>query len=346
MLNELTDDSLLAALDEIAADAWRRDGDPGFPTASVEALATAGALGLGVQQGPAGPQWAAVRAVAAADPVVGRIYERHLEAAERLARHAPEPLRSDELDAIAIGDRVLGVWDEDDEEDPVRIEDGAVHGTKLHAVGAGGLDRVVILARDRGGTVSAAYADVRGHAEVDRSWRVLRNEPMSAGERVEIRGAPCLATLAAWTLQVERALRSRAELRRVAAWMGVVDSLAENAMESLAGRETQSEEEALAAGRMAAVRRTLDLWLADAARQADDDPDADLTAAAAQTRAALAVVAGSVLQEGVVATESGTRSPAFARARRELARVPGIERPDTALASAGRELLRRRRERR
>ena len=341
MFNELTDEALLAALDEIATDAWRREGDPGFPEASVQALAHAGALGLGVQGGAAWPQWAAIRAVAAADPVVGRIYERHLEAADHLARNAPEPLRSDELDAVSSGERVLGVWDEDDEDEPVRIEDQAVHGTKVHAVGAGGLDRVVILARDPGGTVSAAYADVRGHVEVDRSWRVLRGETMSSGDRVEIREAPVIATLPAWTLQVERAIRSRAELRRVAAWMGVVDSLAENAMQSLAERDTQSEEEALAAGRMAAVRRTLDLWLADAARQADEDPDADLTAAAAQTRAALAVVAGSVLQEGVVATESGNRSPAFARARRELARVPGIERPDTALASAGRELLRR-----
>ena len=345
MLNELTDHALLQALEEIAADAWRRDGDPGFPGASVAALARAGALGLGVQGGPAGPQWAAVRAVTAADAVVGRIYERHLEAADHLARHAPEPLRSDELDAIAAGERVLGVWDEDDEDDPVRIDDDAVHGAKVHAVGAGGLDRAVILARDPGGTVSCAFADVREHVEVDRAWRVLRGDAMSAGDRVEIRGAPVVATLPPWTQQGERALRSRAELRRVAAWMGVVDSLSESAMQSLAERDTQSDEEALAAGRIAAARRTLDLWLSDAAHHADADPDADLTAVAAQTRAALAVVAGSVLQESLLATEAGDRSPAFARSRRELARVPGIERPDSALTSAGRELLRRRRAR-
>ena len=342
MLNECSQEDLFAAVEEIAADAWRREGDPGFPAASVDALARAGALGLGVQGGGAMSQWAAVRAVSAADPVVGRIYERHLEAAEHLSRHAPEPLRSDELDALASGERVLGVWDEDDEEDPVRLEDDAVRGAKLHAVGAGGLDRAVILAAGAGATVVAAYVDV-GDVEVDRAWRVLRGDPMSSGERVEIRGAPVLAALPSWSGHDESALRSRGELRRVAAWMGVVDSLAESAMDSLAERQTQTEEEALAAGRMAAARRTLDLWLADAARHADEGPDADLSAVAAQTRAAIAVVAGSVLQEGILATESGTRSPAFARARRELARVPGIERPDTALASAGRELLRRRR---
>lgn len=345
MLIECTNDGLLEALDQITADAWRREGDPGFPTASVEALARAGALGLGAQGGPVMAQWAAVRAVAAADPVVGRIYERHLEAVEQLSRHASEPLRSDELDCVGAGERVLGVWDEDEEEAPTEIRNGALHGVKLHAVGAGGLDRVVVRVRDRDGTVGTVYAEVRGHVEVDRSWRVLNEDPMSSGERVEIRGAAVLATLPAWTLQAERAVRSRAELRRVAAWMGVVDSLAESAMQSLAERESQSEEEALAAGRMAAARRTLDLWLADAARLADSDPDADLTAVAAQTRAAIAVIAGSVLQEGVLATEHGSRSPAFARARRELGRVPGIERPDSALASAGRELLRRRRAR-
>lgn len=339
MLNEGTHEDLLAAVEEIAADAWRRDGDPGFPAASVEALARSGALGLGVQSGAAMTQWAAVRAVAAADPVVGRIYERHLEAAGHLAHFAPEPLRSDELDALAAGERLLGVWDEDDENDPVRIEIDAVRGAKVHAVGAGGLDRAVIFAAGAGATVVAVYVDVRD-VEVDHAWRVLRNDPMSSGERVELRGAPVHAELSNWNVQ---AVRSRGELRRVAAWMGVVDSLAESAMQSLAARETQSEEEALAAGRMAAARRTLDLWLADAARHADEEPDADLTAVAAQTRAALAVVAGSVLQEAELATEGGARSAAFARARRELARVPGIERPDTALASAGRELLRRRR---
>jgi hypothetical protein len=342
MLDEYTDDGLFAALDEIAADAWRRDGDPGFPAASVEALARAGLLGLGIDGGPAMTQWSAVRAVAAADPVVGRIYERHLEAVDHLSRLAPEPLRSDELDAVAAGERVLGVWDEDDEADPVRIDDGLARGAKLHAVGAGGIERAVIVAAEHGGTVGAAYVEVGGHVEVDCSWRVLRSEPMSSGDRVEIREAPVLAALPTYD---ERALLSRAELRRVAAWMGVVDSLAENAMRSLAQRDTQTEEEALAAGRMAAARRSLDLWLADAARQADADPDADLGAVAAQTRAALAVVAGSVLQEGGVATEAGERSAAFARAGRELARVPGIERPDSALASVGRELLRRRRAR-
>ena len=341
MLIECSDEALFDAIDQIAADAWRREGDPGFPVASVGALARAGALGLGASGGTVMNQWAAVRAVAAADPVVGRIFERHLEAVEHLHRHAPEPLRSDELDCVGAGERVLGVWDEDAEDAPAEVRDGAVHGVKLHAVGAGGVDYAVITVR--GG--ARVYADVRDHVEVDRSWRVVNGAPMSAGERVEISGAPVLTALPAWTEQSEHALRSRGELRRVAAWMGTVDAVAETAMQSLAERDTQSEAEALAAGRMAAARRTLDLWLADAARHADEHPDADLSPLAIQTRAAIAVIAGSVLQEGELATEQGTRSPAFARARRELARVPGIERPDTALASAGRELLRRRRRR-
>ena len=345
MLIEWTEEGLAAAVERIAADAWRRDGDPRFPEDSMDALADAGALGLGAQPEPAMAQWAAVRAVAAADPVVGRIYERHLEAVEHLLRHAPEPLRSDELDAVGAGERVLGLWEEDDPDEPAHIEGDVVRGVKLHAVGAGGLDRAVVLVAGPGNSAVAAYVDVRDHVEVDRSWRVLRGDTMAGGDRVELRDAPVLAMLPAWSGQAERGLRSRAELRRVAAWMGVVDALAESAMQSLAERDTQSDEEALSAGRIAAARRTLDLWLADAARHADADPDADLGAVAAQVRAAVAVVAGSVLQESIAATEAGARSPEFARARRELARMPGIERPDTALASAGRELLRRRRAR-
>lgn len=323
VLIECTAERLSAALTEIAGDAWRRDGDPSFPTASLEALAAAGALGLGGQS--AGTQWNAVRAVTAADPVVGRIYERHLEAAEQVFRHAPEPLRSDELDCAASGERLLGVW----EADGLDLRDGAVHGEIAGAVGAGGVERVVIL-----GGQQVLYVDVREHVEVDRSWRVLHGQPMSAGERVELHGAPVVATL--WD---DEAARSRAELRRVAAHMGVVDAMAEAAMAALADLDPPEEEQALAAGRMAAAHRTLDLWLADAAREADTDPATDLTNLAAQTRAALAVIAGSVRQEADHAPDT----PGTARARRELVRIPGIERPDTALAAAGRELLRRRR---
>lgn len=317
MLIECTEDRLATALTKIAGDAWRRDGDPSFPSSSVDALARAGALGL---FGPAGAQWAAVRAVAAADPVVGRIYERHLEAAGLLERHAPEPLRSDELDRIGAGERLLGVW-----EGAVEIRDGAVHGELLHAVGAGGVDRAVIAGH---------YVDVTQNVAVDRSWRVLTGGATSCGERVELSGAPVITPL--WE---DAAAASRAQLRRVAALMGAVDAMAGTAIDALAQLDQLTEPQALAAGRMAAARRTLDLWLADAASRADDDPTQDLTALATQTRAALAVIAGSVLQSAEIAGDA----PAVARARRELARVPGIERPDTALASAGRELVRRRR---
>lgn len=323
VLIDCTNEALETALTEIAGDAWRRAADPGFPVAPLQALAAAGALGLGIDGGAATSQWAAVRAVAMADPVVGRIYERHLEAVEWLYRHAPEPLRCDELDGVGSGERLLGVWEGD-----VEVRDGAAHGELTYAIGAGGLDRVIVLGEQ------VLYVDVGRDTGVDRSWRLLQRSPMSWGERVELRGAPVLCTV--WN---DPAVRSRAELRRVAAHMGVVDAMAEAGLQSLAQSDRLEEAEALAAGRIAAARRTLDLWLADAAHRADADPEADLTALAAQTRAALAVIAGSVLEE---ADRAGV-TPAVARARRELLLIPGIERPDSALASVGRELVRRRR---
>ena len=98
------------ALAVIAAGAPGRDRAPAFPADAFAALAPAGALAGG--RAPS-REWALVRAVARADGSVGRILDGHLNAVERVALLAPEPLRSAHLAEAAAGERLLGVWGAD-----------------------------------------------------------------------------------------------------------------------------------------------------------------------------------------------------------------------------------------
>ena len=103
------------ALDRVAGNADALDRDPRFPAESLDALASAGMLAVTVPDTggrrplPAAAEWEAVRAVARADGSVGRIYDGHLNAVERLALAAPEPLRSRELARVEAGAARLGV---------------------------------------------------------------------------------------------------------------------------------------------------------------------------------------------------------------------------------------------
>ncbi|MBA2630772.1 MAG: acyl-CoA dehydrogenase family protein, partial [Thermoleophilaceae bacterium] len=93
------------ALEAVAAGAAERDRHPRFPDEAFAELRAAGLLALTLPR-PDGErvishadEWHAVRSVARADGSVGRIYDGHLNAVERLAVAAAEPLRSEELDA-------------------------------------------------------------------------------------------------------------------------------------------------------------------------------------------------------------------------------------------------------
>ena len=86
-------------LEEIAANAAALDADPAFPRAAFVALQQAGAL---VPPPTRGQEWDLVRAVSKADGSVGRIFEGHLNAVERLA-----------LEDIDPEGHWLGVWGAD-----------------------------------------------------------------------------------------------------------------------------------------------------------------------------------------------------------------------------------------
>ena len=93
-----------------------RDGEavPGFPEAALAQLERAGALAfnacLGTTRPPAAEELGLVRRVAAADGSVGRIFDGHINAVERLAVQAPAELRDRELAAVRAGRLRAGVW--------------------------------------------------------------------------------------------------------------------------------------------------------------------------------------------------------------------------------------------
>lgn len=140
------------ALELIAATAPERDQDPiaRFPEREIAALERAGALAWNAQpksvRRPEATELELVRQVARADGSVGRIFDGHLNAVERLLVQAPAQLRDHELTAIQAGALRAGVWGGDPRpgEGPpaavVKVAGGeALRGVKTFCSGAGGL---------------------------------------------------------------------------------------------------------------------------------------------------------------------------------------------------------------
>jgi len=137
-------------------------------------------------------EWRVLRAIAGADGSVGRILDGHFNGVERVSLLAPEPLRSRELEVIAAGKLLLGVWGADPipgEGEPARLvqdEGGArLIGVKTFCSGATGLDRALVLAR---GPIQRppllAYVDLSEGVKVDTTWFKAAGMRASESHRV------------------------------------------------------------------------------------------------------------------------------------------------------------------
>jgi len=275
--------SLAAALDEIAGGADERDARPTYPRDAFERLAAAGALALNLpahdaedQRPSFAEELATVRAVARADGSVGRIYDGHLNAVERLALLAPEPLRAGELARVAARELTLGVWGADPvpaEGEPARLDRPGerLHGVKVFCSGAGGVDRALVNVRapDGAGPSLLAYVDLSERVEVDRSW--FRGAGMRASEshRVIFEGTPVLAVLGEPGELSRQPWFLRDGIRTAATWAGVLDCAVASVLALLRQKPRRGALEELAAGRVLAERTAVDLWLAEAARRAE-----------------------------------------------------------------------------
>lgn len=348
-----------AALEAIAAGAERLDAEPRFPELAMRALADADALGaeLPREAVPDPPpsrarEWDLVRAVARADGSVGRIFDGHLNAVERVAALAPEPLRSRELEGVASGELWLGTWGADPrpgEGEPARLDregpgaESRLRGVKTFCSGAGGLQRALVLARgpDRAGPPRLAYVDLADGVEVDRSWYRGMGLRASESHRVVFHDARVLAVLGEPGELSREPLFSRDALRTAASWAGMADTAVEAALDGLAGRGAPTQLEALAAGRIRIAATAIDLWLSEAARRADADPAAGMASFSIQAREAIAAACRAILDEAARALGSTpfARSGPLDRARRDLELFLLQHRLDPLVAREGARLV-------
>jgi polysaccharide deacetylase len=339
----------------VAAGAAARDAaPPAFPEGAMRLLERAGVPAATVPAGrpapPPGEEWALVRRVARADGSVARILDGHFNAVERVALLAPEPLRTEELEAVAAGERRLGVWGADPlpaEGAPASIGgprgDRRMSGEKVFCSGAGGIDRALVTARDRAGRPLLALVDLSDGVAIDRTWYRGSGLRTAESHRVRFDGARVLAVLGAPGELVREPWFSRDAIRTAACWAGIADRAADAALAALAERPAAGDLEALAAGRILGAVATIDRWL-DAATREAADPEADLRATSVQLRAAVADACRAIVDE---ATRAAGSRPLVAgghldRCRRDLDLFLLQHRLDPMVARLGRAELERR----
>jgi hypothetical protein len=313
-VTSVADTTLSEALDAIAANAAELDAHPAFPRDAFTRLHGAGVLTPAPTRAE---EWALVRAVAKADGSVGRLYEGHLNAVERL-----------QDDGIDPQEHWLGVWGAnpvEGEGQPATVENGVIAGTKVFCSGAGGLDRALVTASGR-----LVYVDLTSDVEIDRTWYRAGGMRASESHRVTFYGATVLATLGDL---VREPYFSRDAIRTAAAWAGIADAAAESALRRL---DTSDDLKAHAAGRILTAQATIDRWFEHAASRS---PEEDLSALAIQLRAAVADAGATILEQA--ARAAGSRpfatGTALDRARRDFELFVLQHRLDPMLVKLGRE---------
>ena len=307
---------------------WKRR----FPLEAFAELRPTGALAFtalaGDDRPPAGEELGLVRAVAAADGSVGRIFDGHLNAIERLAVHGPPELRDAELSRVRDGRLLAGVWGgeptqgEGPSAELVGGRSGErVRGVKTFCSGAGGLQRAAVIVRDPAADSSAlVWLDLDDSGvEIDRTWYRAAGLVASESHRVIFHDVPVSARLGPPGAISLQPWFARDALRTAASWAGMADTAVESALDVLAGRSHTGELEALAAGRIVTAQRTIDAWL-ELATRAMDRVDGELAALAVHARVAISDAGARILDEAARACGSGpfARGGDLDRARRDL----------------------------
>jgi alkylation response protein AidB-like acyl-CoA dehydrogenase len=316
------------ALERIASHAGELDSDPRFPRESFDLLRGAGVLQRAGERKRCEFGWeiAIVRSVAAADASTARILDGHLNGAERLALCGPEELRSRELDSVARGELLIGVWGADPgpgEGLPARIEQSArsglvLRGVKTFCSGAGGVQRALVVARDERGARRLAYVDVTHGTWVDRSWYVASGLRSSESHRVEFRDAPVLALLGGDDEILREPWLARDSVRSAATWAGLADCILRETVATLGHTDDQVRLHAL--GGMRVAQGTIDRWLEHSARSLQAQDGEAARTLAGECRVALADAARLIAAEAARVCGSRTLvgGGTLDRARRDL----------------------------
>jgi hypothetical protein len=331
------------ALALVAAGAARRDRAPTFPSDALAALIGAGAT---VPPKAISAEWALVRRVAAADGSVGRIFDGHLNAVERIRVAAPDPLRAELERAVTEDGALLGVWGADPapgEGDPARLDGSGerrrLHGAKTFCSGAGGLDGALVVAGADDGRLLVHVDLHQPGVEIDRTW--FRAMGMRSSESHLVRFKDVETTVLGGPGELGREpYFGRDALRTTHTWAGLAVAVAAAGRAALASRARDGDDlAALALGRIATQLGTIDRWLHDAAARADADPTASLRTLSVHARDAVAAAARTLVDEaerGVGARPLATGSD-LDRAARDLRVFLLQHRLDPLVARAGRE---------
>ncbi len=344
--------TLEAALHRIRKTAHERDAEPSpaFPEAAFIELERAGATTFNAVPGrgrpPAADELRLVREVARADGAVGRIFDGHLNAIERLIVQGPPELAERELAAISRCELRAGVWGGDPvagEGPPATViaRGGKqfLRGVKTFCSGAGGIHRALVLGRpEDGGPPVSAWVDVSDSRRVgiDPSWYQSHGLRASVSHRVVFEDAPVLARLGPPGGISAQPWFGRDALRTAASWAGMADTAVGAAIDELAARPSRGALEELAAGRMLTAQQTISAWLDVAARKMDESGP-DLAAVALHARACISDACRALLDEAARACGSRpfARGGSLDRARRDLEVFLLQHRLDPLLAQAG-----------
>lgn len=337
--------SLEYALERIAGSAAALDANPRFPSENFECLREAGILQLAAdrERCDLALEIELVRAVAQADASTARILDGHFNGVERLALGLQGELRVHELEEIAQGALMVGVWGADPapgEGPPAKIEHLAklerggepqllngvetfLNGVKTFCSGAGGIQRALVVARDESGGRRLVYADLSVGVHIDRSWYRASGLRSSESHRVEFCDTPVLAVLGEQDELMREPWLSRDAVRTSTTWAGIADCIVLATVNALAGRPTD-DLRLHALGKMRVAQASIDRWLEHCASslQSTDDPilAESYHSLAGECRIALADAARLIAAEA--ARICGSRALAgggtLDRARRDL----------------------------
>lgn len=335
------------AIAAIAAEASWLDRDPRFPDAAFRDLGAAGALEatIGSARGgePVAAEWELLRRVAAADASVGRIFDGHLNAVERLEVAAEPELRERELARLEGGRRLLGVWGADPgpgEGSPARLVDTggeglALRGAKTFCSGAGGVDAALVLVGSDDGTPPRLALVESVQLEIDRGWYRASGLRASESHRVVFRDSPVLGLLGEPGELGREPWFSRDAMRTAASWAGMLDAAASAALEELRRVRGGEPLAQLAAGRIEALLGSADAWLQRAAAAVDDGED--LMPVSVAMRAEIDRAAKALLETAAAACGSHpfVTGGALDRCRRDLETFLLQHRLDPLLARLG-----------
>lgn len=280
------------------------------------------------------------------DLSTGRIYEGHVNARFLIERYGNARQRST-LGSLGP-DGILGVWNTDAPDDPLRLVDGKLAGKKTFASGIDGLDHAIVTlgATAEGRGRQMLLVPVEG-VVVDRSWWKPLGMRASGSHVADFTG---MVFDPAWRLggaddYLEQPWFSAGAIRFLAVQTGGMHALLDIAVSHLAagGRATNPYQSQRIA-RMGVAVETGYLWLdrigaawAAAAANPSAQTRAYLLAAANGARGAVEAAALVVLEEAERAIgAAGMISPhPFERQMRDLRVYLRQPNPDGAAAAFG-----------